>query len=374
MSGFGGAGAFSDGKYNITNNFGGTLHEYIGKARALELMHYVDDINMAYGGEGTKLFTTANSRFKKLCLQNKLNLLDASVRHLGTDINYVVLNNIYNELKDKVEFHFNTHVERIEIVADNELAVRKELVEGIRKVTRWGVKLKEISHLEYSGLSKLTFIPENELSVQFAVCTSAKEKVNGDNLNIVKISDTKYFVAIADGMGHGKNANKISKMVLDLVMSMFSVGMDLDLIIETVNKLLLPVGLDNFSTLDACVVDLNENVATFIKLGSSVSILKHKMTSEEIVCKSLPVGIVQNIKPTITQKRLVDGDVIFLASDGVVDAFGDVQKYKNFINDAKIINLQCYIDTVMADIEASNPKHPDDMSIIAVKLLKNSVK
>lgn len=31
MSGFGGAGAFSDGKYNITNDFGGTLYEYIGK-------------------------------------------------------------------------------------------------------------------------------------------------------------------------------------------------------------------------------------------------------------------------------------------------------------------------------------------------------
>ena len=49
MSGFGGAGAFSDGKYNITNDFGGTLYEYIGKKRALELMHYVDEINMAYG-------------------------------------------------------------------------------------------------------------------------------------------------------------------------------------------------------------------------------------------------------------------------------------------------------------------------------------
>ena len=42
MSGFGGAGAFSDGKYNITNDFGGTLYEYIGKKQALELMHYVD--------------------------------------------------------------------------------------------------------------------------------------------------------------------------------------------------------------------------------------------------------------------------------------------------------------------------------------------
>lgn len=116
MSGFGGAGAFSDGKYNITNNFGGTLYEYIGKARATELMHYVDDINMAYGGEETKLYSTANSKFKKLCLQNKLNLLDASVRHLGTDKNYVVLENIYNFLKDKVEFFFSTPVERLEVV------------------------------------------------------------------------------------------------------------------------------------------------------------------------------------------------------------------------------------------------------------------
>ena len=104
MNGFGGAGAFSDGKYNITNEFGGTLHEYIGKKKAIELMHYVDGINVKYGGGKTKLYSTANSDIKRLCLQNNLHLLDASVRHLGTDINYEVLENIYNYLKDKVEF------------------------------------------------------------------------------------------------------------------------------------------------------------------------------------------------------------------------------------------------------------------------------
>ena len=115
MSGFGGAGAFSDGKYNITNDFGGTLFEYIGKRKALELMHYVDEINMRYGGEGTKLYSTAGSKFKKICMQNGLHLLDASVRHLGTDINYVVLENLYAELKDKVDFYFHTSVEHIEL-------------------------------------------------------------------------------------------------------------------------------------------------------------------------------------------------------------------------------------------------------------------
>ena len=115
MSGFGGAGAFSDGKYNITNDFGGTLHEYIGKKKALELMRYVDEINLRYGGEGTKLYSTAGSKFKKLCMQNDLHLLDAQVRHLGTDINYTVLGNLYNELKDRVEFHFNSPVDSVTI-------------------------------------------------------------------------------------------------------------------------------------------------------------------------------------------------------------------------------------------------------------------
>jgi len=115
MSGFGGAGAFSDGKYNITNDFGGTLHEHIGKQEAISLMEYVDEINMSHGGEGTKMYTTAGSKFRKLCLQNKLNLLNASVRHLGTDINYVVLENLYAELKDKVEFRFHHQVDHIEL-------------------------------------------------------------------------------------------------------------------------------------------------------------------------------------------------------------------------------------------------------------------
>lgn len=115
MSGFGGAGAFSDGKYNITNDFGGTLYEHIGRKKAIELMEYVDEINVTHGGERTRMYSTAGTRFKKLCMQNKLNLLNASVRHLGTDINYVVLENLYAELKDKVEFRFNYQVDRLEM-------------------------------------------------------------------------------------------------------------------------------------------------------------------------------------------------------------------------------------------------------------------
>lgn len=118
MNGFGGAGAFSDGKYNITNNFGGTLYEYIGKEKALELMNYVDNVNLRHGGTGTKKYSTSGSDLKKVCMQNKLQLLDAEVRHLGTDKNYIVLENLYENLKDKVEFFFNTNVTDIKKIKE----------------------------------------------------------------------------------------------------------------------------------------------------------------------------------------------------------------------------------------------------------------
>ena len=126
MSGFGGAGAFSDGKYNITNDFGGTLYEYIGYERALDLMNYVDAINMEFGGENCKKYSTAGTKLKKICMINKLKLLDAQVRHLGTDVNYVVLQNLYNELKDRIDIHFNTAVEDVEKTESGYKLIYKE--------------------------------------------------------------------------------------------------------------------------------------------------------------------------------------------------------------------------------------------------------
>ena len=76
-------------------------------------MYYVDDINLRYGGAGTKLYSTAGSKFKKECIQHDLHLLNASVRHLGTDINYLVLENLYAELKEKVDFYFDSPVDSV---------------------------------------------------------------------------------------------------------------------------------------------------------------------------------------------------------------------------------------------------------------------
>ena len=106
MNGFGGAGSLSDGKYNITNEFGGELHLHVGREEALSLMEYVDGVLVSMGGEDAKLYSTANSSLKRIVLQNDLHLLDAKVRHLGTDRNLKILLNLYDYIKDYMNIKF----------------------------------------------------------------------------------------------------------------------------------------------------------------------------------------------------------------------------------------------------------------------------
>ena len=112
-TGIGGAGAFSDGKYNITTDFGGNIHEYVGYEKAIELMNYVDSINMEMGGEGSVLYPSASAELKREALKHDLHLLDANVRHLGTEKNYKIIGNIVGYLEDKVDIFYNTTVNNV---------------------------------------------------------------------------------------------------------------------------------------------------------------------------------------------------------------------------------------------------------------------
>ena len=112
MQGFGGAGAFSDFKYNITTHFGGTLADKIGSEEALQLMKYVDTLNTKLLNDRVpKIFSSKNSIYRKKCIQNGLRLLDADIRHLGTDNGQILLKKMYRDLKSVgVEFMFKTKI------------------------------------------------------------------------------------------------------------------------------------------------------------------------------------------------------------------------------------------------------------------------
>ena len=131
MRGFGGAGAFSDGKFNFTTAFGGWLNDYLEDDEVMTLIRYVDEINLRFGAP-SRVFTTAGADLGKEALKYDLHLLDASVRHLGTENNLRLLKKMYESLKEKVTFRFLTPVARLEPGADGGNALVLENGERIQ--------------------------------------------------------------------------------------------------------------------------------------------------------------------------------------------------------------------------------------------------
>ncbi len=274
------------------------------------------------------------------------------------------------DVKEVVVYENESGVESVSVIATNAEILKSEAASYISKVTKVKMEIDSISHLDFSRISLATFVPASKVRLDFAISSKAKESENGDSAMVIKLSREKFLVAITDGMGHGKKANHISSMVISLIETMFKIGLEDELVVDTINKLLLPANLDNFTTLDVCVIDTKNLVAEFIKMGSSVSLIKHNNQTEMIVSDSLPIGIVQTIKPTIVKKQIYAGDIILLASDGVVDSFESVNLYKSFVNDSNIYNLKSYTDSLIFDASYQNQAHPDDMTVIAVNLLK----
>ena len=124
MNGYGGAGTLSDGKYNITNHFGGELHRYIGAGKAMELMEYVDQALCDMGGADAKLYSTDTSDLKTVALRNNLHLLEAKIRHLGTDRNAKILGKIFEFTEKKIDTQFETTVTDVEALPEGGFVIR----------------------------------------------------------------------------------------------------------------------------------------------------------------------------------------------------------------------------------------------------------
>ena len=128
MCGFGGAGAFSDGKFNFTTQFGGWLTDFMEPAHVMELIDYVDSINVAHGAT-TQCFSTATPEAKALerrALAYDLHLLQARCKHLGTENNLRILTNIYEHIRDNHDFRFRTAIRSITVEADGTYTLESE--------------------------------------------------------------------------------------------------------------------------------------------------------------------------------------------------------------------------------------------------------
>ncbi|KYP81611.1 NAD(P)/FAD-dependent oxidoreductase [Ferroacidibacillus organovorans] len=152
INGAGGAGSFSDGKFNITSEFGGYLTEYLSSSTVLELIRYVDAINLGHGAPGaiTDPTTPAVAMIERRAVAAGLKLLRAQVRHIGTDNNLRLMNEIFAYLEKHIEMRFRSFVEDI-LVDENH-------IKGV--VLRDGTELRAPNVLLAPGRDGSTWLSE----------------------------------------------------------------------------------------------------------------------------------------------------------------------------------------------------------------------
>ena len=192
---------------------------------------------------------------------------------------------------------------------------------------------------------------------------------SGDVHALVKLSDTKFLIALSDGMGSGTRAERISSASVSLVENLYRAGFSSDFILQAVNKLLITCFEECFTTLDIAVFDLEEGQCDFIKLGSADSYVKGRDFARRVSCCSMPLGILEEIKPATSAERLESGDVVFLASDGVTDSFSDRDEMLEFVSSIDCANPQeCAKILLERAVANYGGVSKDDMTVLTMRV------
>lgn len=219
----------------------------------------------------------------------------------------------------------------------------------------------------------LSFRKAADYDAVFGIARAVKDgsDMSGDTHSVVRISDEKFLVAVSDGMGSGENAEAVSSVSLSLIESFYRAGMDSNLILSTVNKLLSINTEDSFTALDVSVIDLKNCSADFIKYGAPYGYIINSGAVRIVESSSLPLGILSEMSPSVCHAELSDGDMILLVTDGVSDAFGGSSEMIDFIRKEPALNPQTLSDRVLGRaIELSGGERKDDMTALSVRVFK----
>lgn len=195
---------------------------------------------------------------------------------------------------------------------------------------------------------------------------------SGDTHSLTRLLDDRFLVALSDGMGSGDDAFSLSSTSLSLIESFYKAGMHSDLILETVNKLMAINSKDSYTALDVCVIDLKNCSADFIKYGAPYGFILSANGIRMVEGSSLPLGILDDLKPSVCNTQLNDGDVIVLMTDGIADAFSSSVDLLEFLRTEPAKNPQSLSDNILRKaLELTFGKKNDDMSVLAVRIFKH---
>ena len=213
-------------------------------------------------------------------------------------------------------------------------------------------------------------LPRFDAAFGIASATKAGETASGDTCSVIRIDERTFLCALSDGMGSGEQARRISDCAVSLIESFYRAGMAGETVLSTVNRLLSFNREESFACIDMATVNLDTGRADIIKIGSPLGFLLADDSIEILESNSLPLGVLEGVRPTALQRSLSDGNVLLLISDGITAAFGSSTDIADFLARARTDNPQTLADGLLAAaLSKTGGIAIDDMTAVAVRLI-----
>jgi len=261
------------------------------------------------------------------------------------------------------------------LVVKNEAAQNIQLERVLTEILKVPMQIVNVSPLVESSFCSVTLRRKAKFDCMFglASCNKSGNDECGDCHSIIRLGGNKFLLAICDGMGAGKSAHKTSAMTLGLIENFYKVGFENEIILESVNKLLAVNNQENYSTLDVCLLDLNNEIADFIKVGAPFGIIKRESNLEIVEGGALPIGALDNISPVTYKTTISTKDIIVMVTDGITDAFQTQENLEEFVMHLASTNPQTLAETILNEaLRLNEMSAKDDMTVLVARTyLKN---
>ncbi len=190
----------------------------------------------------------------------------------------------------------------------------------------------------------------------------------GDSHIISQINRNQYLMALSDGMGSGQEASRVSTSVVTLLDELIRAGFSPESAYKMLNSFLIAF-CSGFSTLDYVFIDLKRMTAKMLKTGACPTFLKRGNEVIVVENASLPAGICPK-KPFIKTLHLKEGDMLFMVSDGVMEALPEEDWIYSLIQKNNTTDISEAVDLIASVAQQDFEVRGDDITVMGVKILK----
>lgn len=263
------------------------------------------------------------------------------------------------------------------VIVKGENAYNPMIEKIISKTINLPMEIVEIEPTDLSDYYSVRLVRACNRDVVFGISNVTKtgSVSSGDSHSLIRLGNNKYLLALCDGMGSGENARKMSALTMGLVENFYKAGFEDEFILNNINNLLSINNQENFSTLDLCVIDLTKEIIDFIKLGATYGVIKREQEVEKVETGTLPLGVLGQVKPSISHFAVSSKDMIIMVTDGITDAFENYEDFAVFVNKITLSNPQLVAQAILDEaIRLNGGISKDDMTVLVARTFLKGTK